>query len=433
MNMKLKKIYSILFVLFISLFGCCCYINNIQHQLNKRKLQAENAQNLVNNNRDWKKEFPLDQQQDKKASLNLGGELRNNLKYFIDIIDGCLKIHAPLRMTFVEIGHKLGEMFSSKTLFDGQSVVRFSNGYLGYIIKEKHSYHEEGLRAVNFGQYVESLGIKFCFILCPSKFSKFKDDFPKGLVNSTNNNADTFMDILYKNNIKALDLRENLHKDFPNHFDAFFKTDHHWKPETGLWATQQITKWMNNRLAANLDESVISPDRFNYKVYPKIFLGSQGKKLSLSLTEPEDFTVITPKYETDFEFEVYCRGIKKSGPFETALLDSSNLSRDYYNITTYNTYLGFDDPVVRITNKKTDSKTRILLIKDSYAMVVAPFLALEAKEVYLVDVRKDQIKYFDGSLKKLIKHLKPDIAACLYNVSNFSPVNPTEKDILAFQ
>ena len=66
-------------------------------------------------------------------------------------------------------------------------------------------------------------------------------------------------------------------------------------------------------------------------------------------------------------------------------------------------------------------------------MVVAPFLALEAKEVYLVDVRKDQIKYFDGSLKKLIKHLKPDIAACLYNVSNFSPVNPTEKDILAFQ
>ena len=42
------------------------------------------------------------------------------------------------------------------------------------------------------------------------------------MVDYSNENADSFLKVLYENKINVLDLRKELNKDYPNHFDAFF-------------------------------------------------------------------------------------------------------------------------------------------------------------------------------------------------------------------
>ena len=63
---------------------------------------------------------------------------------------------------------------------------------------------------------------------------------------------------------------------------------------------------------------------------------------------------------------------------------------------------------------------KILMICDSFAMVVTPFLALQTSELHICDVR-DNEKYVGEKLnmEKYIKEIKPDYVIVLYNgVSN---------------
>ena len=347
---------------------------------------------------------------DKDSDNNKIRLVYKKITKMISSIDIRSKRYFPYKMNFIEFGHFINKLTGGNLFLKLDNLIRFDNGYFGFIISDKDSYEEEGKRTVEFAKYLESQNIKFAYILCPSKFSKFKKELPLGMVDYSNENADSLLKVLYENKINVLDLREELNKEYSNHFDAFFKTDHHWKPETGFWATQKIIKFLNQKLCQNLDESIIKKENFNFKTYPKLFLGSQGKKVTLSLAEPEDFTVITPKFRTDFSLEVYCRDIKKEGSFDKTLIFTEFLKKDYYIINNLRSYLGQYAPVTRIINNNIKNNKKILFITDSFIHVVAPFVACTSNQVMLVDVRPSQTIFFDGSLKKLIELEKPDVA-----------------------
>ena len=109
------------------------------------------------------------------------------------------------------------------------------------------------------------------------------------------------------------------------------------------------------------------------------------------------------------------------------MLEPKNLENNYYELSTYHTYLGTDKPVVRIQNKNKNNNNslKILFIKDSYDHVVAPFLACICGELLLVDLRPSQKIYFDGNIRKLIEKERPDLVLMFYHCGSF---NPTSKD-----
>ena len=75
----------------------------------------------------------------------------------------------------------------------------------------------------------------------------------------------------------VLDLRDRILEDLD--FDsAFYVSDHHWKPRTGLWAAGEILSELNLLYGAGLDEGLLDTAQYDETVYPDIFLGALGKK-----------------------------------------------------------------------------------------------------------------------------------------------------------
>ena len=66
----------------------------------------------------------------------------------------------------------------------------------------------------------------------------------------------------------------------------------------------------------------------------------------------------------------------------------------------------------RIYNEVHPEGKRILLLRDSYACALTPFLALSCSELTTIDLR-----YFEGDLLDTIAGLEPDIALTLYTAS----------------
>ena len=55
---------------------------------------------------------------------------------------------------------------------------------------------------------------------------------------------------------------------------------------------------------------------------------------------------------------------------------------------------------------------RVVLLRDSFACALTPFLALSCSELTTIDLR-----YFEGDLLDTIAGLEPDIALTLYTAS----------------
>ena len=83
---------------------------------------------------------------------------------------------------------------------------------------------------------------------------------------------------------------------------------------------------------------------------------------------------------------------------------------DNYNNSIYYFYLHSDEPFPRLINNSPNlCNKNVCLIKDSFNVVVAPFLALAIKDLTLLDPRN-----FTGSVKNFLEKERFDlvIVAC---------------------
>ena len=166
------------------------------------------------------------------------------------------------------------------------------------------------------------------------------------------------------------------------------------------------------------DPETYDLDNYNIKTYKDWFLGSLGKKTGNVYAGIDDFELITPNYATDFDFVADAQKgiIKREGSFEEALLDKSNLKKDYFSINTYATYTGGDYKENIVTNRNSANKTKVLLVRDSFSCTLMPFLALSTGELTTIDLRY----YKKMSLKEYLKENDFDIVLIAYNPSAFS-------------
>ena len=130
----------------------------------------------------------------------------------------------------------------------------------------------------------------------------------------------------------------------------------------------------------------------------------------LSRTKPDDFTMLYPKYETNIHCEIPSKSVDKTGNFMVMCNMSQVVSKDYYKLSPYHAYCYGDQALIRITNTLADNDKTILLIHDSFADVVIPFLAMGIQNTHAIDLR-----HFTGSLKKYISKNVPDMIIVMYN------------------
>ena len=154
-----------------------------------------------------------------------------------------------------------------------------------------------------------------------------------------------------------------------------------------------------------------SIEDYNAVVYENYFLGSQGKRVTLVNTTPDDFTLYYPKFKTNIHIEIPKCGINDDGDF-SIFYNMYELGKgDFYKENPYAVYGYGDQPEIVVHNYENENlqDKKILLIKDSFMDSAMPFLMMGLKDLRVLDLR-----LFKGSVKKYIKEHKPDIVLVMY-------------------
>lgn len=268
---------------------------------------------------------------------------------------------------------------------------------------------------ISFKKFLQSLGIPLTYIQAPGKINKYgkQDAWLRGRYDFSNANADQLLSGLQQNDIDTLDLREYFHETIPEnqYHQLFFRTDHHWLPQTALTAASFIANHLRQKYGIEVNSFNLDARHYNIENLPRYFLGSAGKKVTLSQTKTEDFPILHPVFPTNMHLNIPDKGINKAGPFEITY-DKNEIDHiDYYKRNPHSAYGYGDRPLVTIKNLQFagHSNQKILVIKDSFGDTLVPLLSLGCKNIAAVDIR-----HFDGSLRTLIKEFHPDVVLILY-------------------
>ncbi len=329
-------------------------------------------------------------------------------------IDEYAKENSLFRIPFSEANMYFRKWAGMRYFPDADGILLLNNGYLVGPRKWANVDSAAGHLA-EFYTYCANRRLPFLYVVAPHKSDPLDPQLPRGMEDYGNDNTDRLLLSVHAAGVPVLDLRESIRTaGITNFYDLFFRSDHHWKPEVGLRAASLIAAEINRLYGFDLPASLFAPSRYQFKLYRRLFLGALGKKVTRAYAPPDDFRRITPRYDTDLTLSVPDQDLIRRGSFQDVLIRESQISdRVYYRRNPYAAYLYRDSPILTVENHRRSGGPRILLIKDSFANVVAPFLALTAGQVDVLDLR-----HFNGSVHAYIERNQPDAVVVLYNAGS---------------
>lgn len=293
---------------------------------------------------------------------------------------------------------------------------RLDNGKLTYIIPEL-DMSRIAARTIDFGRYVEEQGIPFVYVNALFYLDEDDKQLPPSIEDFGNENADRFLALLNEAGLRTLDLREREKAEGIDHYARFFNTDHHWRPEMGFWAFTEILDYLSSWDASYAADPALSDfDNYTVEVTENCFLGSSGRRVGAWYAGKDDFSVITPNFDTALEVWYSRDGSTRRGELADCLFFPELFDADPYEASLYDFYCGGDE-WMDIRNRAEEeglavrgSGKRILLVKDSASLVVIPWLSLACGEIRTYDLR-----FEDEPLPELIASFRPDLVMVLYN------------------
>lgn len=299
-------------------------------------------------------------------------------------------------------------MFESET-----TVVKADSGtLLGYLSTTPYSDKliQSWVENIKHYQTVsESNGAGFLYCEIPEKSAY--EVLPPNYISYTAQDKERYFQAIVDNDIPVLGTSALFKEHGMESEDIFFKTDHHWTPMAGFLVHSAICGKLQEYYGFDYNSQYTDLGNYNIETYENWFLGSYGKKCGTYFTgaRVDDFDLITPKFETDFVEEIPGQNSVRSGSFEDTMLYKEQLTKSYYFRNTYSTYSGGDFRLQIITNNSLEDGKKIVIIRNSFACVVTPFLALHAKELHVIDPRSGS--YPAGEIVDIeayIQEIQPD-------------------------
>ena len=254
----------------------------------------------------------------------------------------------------------------------------------------------ENLNYVN--KFVENVDIPVVFSLIPTQACIWADRLPEGAPNASQTDLMTQAQGAVTGATWA-DVYTPLmeHKDE----DIFYRTDHHW---TSLGAYYGYTG-----LASALGYTPVPLTDYTPTVRSTEFYGTVFSSSGVRWVKPDTITTYVP----DDGITVVSHTYDNSGnPVEEqrALYVESFLSvKDKYSM-----FLGGNQSLGVVTNTNNPDGPKLLIIRDSYADSLVPFLTAHYSEIHLIDPR-----YYHLSVKDYVAQNGIDQALVLYSVPNF--------------
>ncbi len=350
-----------------------------------------------------------------------------NMTRFVSETQSIITDNVADKYSYIE-GYGYLQRLMLKNEVENFSMVKDSEGHMHYTYfttgpnETVHLASQMG----RLNQVAEAKGAEVIYLMTPDKYERGVTEYEVGLpYNYANETADQFLGYLQNFNVEYIDFRELMSEQGRSTEESFYKTDHHWNIETTFWAYTQLVEELEKRHGLNFNNKDYVTDINNYNqiVYEDAYLGSMGRSVGQLYTDIEDFTLIYPKFETDF-FVYEASGtneVRREGRFENSILNTSILTQegDKYSPENdkYFTYMDGNPGIVQVMNQMDDTGPRVLFIKDSLIVPVASFFSLGTEDTMMVDPR-----YYGGSIEEIVEEGDFD-----YIFVSYSPQNLTDQ------
>ena len=307
----------------------------------------------------------------------------------IDAIDVEFGNNFFMKRQLVDLNGFVAKKFGMQGLYSDIGVYVTDDNYI-VSPSQKTTTDYEYSETVGLKDFLEANGINFLYVNEPTKYiddKLFSDEF--GIETYSNRNMDLFLSRIREEEVKVIDLRDNIKAEKLNVRDLFYRTDHHWTVSAGLWATKIIAQELNDEFGYNIDMSLYNEEKFEKTVWKSCWLGEQGRKVSDIYVGLDDYVRIQPMYATSYTFE-NGDGTTYKGTFDD-FIDNSiyDVNNDVYQNESwhysYNIKKGVNNNV---------GEGKILILGDSFEHVIQPFLSLGVHKVDFLCLRD-----YDNELK----------------------------------
>lgn len=247
---------------------------------------------------------------------------------------------------------------------------------------------EKNLSAIR--DFAERCPVPLRFALIPTAACVWADRLPAGA--QTLDEA-AWIARLYRDfGGQTLNLVEILtaHRSEP----IYYRTDHHWTTLGARYAADAVFRALE---LLPLEEAELTPETVSTS-----FLGTASSKACAWWVRPDEITTMVPdagiRVESSFTGK----------PEEGSLYVPSWLGKR----NQYAYFLGGNQPLCVLRTQAEGPK--LLLVRDSYADSLAPFLCLRCSELHLIDLR-----YYRDSVQRYIQEQGIDQVLILYSLSTF--------------
>ncbi len=323
----------------------------------------------------------------------------------------------PARLSVLIDIYGLFHRLLGKNEVGGFYVVRDRAGMLQFGTRGSPALQQDPLDFQYDGESVGQLPAfsAFCkennipFICIPTPPRALDAYLPPGVTSAEQTNRRKTVRILESLGINVFDPLGGRDATAAEQLELFFRTDHHWTIETAFRWHAGFLDYLRAEHGFVFPDHGRNTDLRNYsvEVFPNRFLGSAGQRVGRYYAEWDDYSLITPSFETAMTCSIDS-GETVAGSFDAALIHRRHLRQGIRPPNCYTAYLDGDHGETVIRNEK--GKHRILIVQNSFGLPFSSFLSLSFAETAILDLRH----YREMSVAEYMrKHPGFDVVLCM--------------------
>lgn len=325
-------------------------------------------------------------------------DLHDSPEMVIHKLEAAMNENFLFRYEFIEL-YGMTQKALDKNEENSFSNIRDKNGFWHYADFSPVDFKlDQKLAQIDImNEYVTAAGAELLIYIPPVKYSREQVD---GYIGIPYPDAGDQVD-RYKQALAAeyfvVDGRESLAAAGLAYEDSFYRTDHHWTTMAAFIAFADLTGKMEARYNILLDSNHFYTDISHYYVetYKDCFLGSVGRETGIAYGGLDPFTVIYPRYDTQYSFErTGYEGV--TGSFTEVLLNWHVFTtEDIYLNDKYSVYLSGISDYNYIRNKARPEGIRVLFVGDSFSTPLVSFFSTVCAQTDLIWCLKENSGFYE--------------------------------------
>jgi alginate O-acetyltransferase complex protein AlgJ len=326
---------------------------------------------------------------------------------FMDSIENYVGDHFMLRKAFISLNTRVQLLMGKRDLGSNYSSTPAEGGvYFGaddhiyeVLLPDRSGIFRNNIAALNC--FADKTGLPLYIEAVPSGSQEQPDKLPLFAPNHDQREEINEIKSTAGKNTKVIDLFDTLSDKTGQ--DYYFKTDHHWN----IWGAYEGYR----SLVGAMGLEAVSKEDFNFKPVSNEFYGTLYSKAILPEQQPDVFYL--PEYKKKANITQQTgKQVRNSLYWEEYLQKKDK----------YSTFLGGNHSVDVVKNADAKNGKKLLILKDSYANSMIPFLALNFSEIHIIDLR-----YYNQDVYSYIDQNGITDTAAIYSIKQLCEVSISNK------